>query len=415
MHNNVFMKKVFDKMKNNPKLAFLLLLVIMEFVYWLKVDWYSLSSYFHNDIFDTFMDYFNMLWTVGTDHASLYETKVIYPAFCFLLWDILFSFMPNSVPKLSAFELRGNQYALFPFTILLIVITIFLWELLKRSYGRSNLENIVFALSMIMSGPILITIERGNIIFLAFVFTLVFGLYYNSEKKWLRYLAYIALAMSAAIKIYPALFGVLIISRKRWKEAVIAIILGVFIFVLPFIEFGGLSSIITLFDNILFASPVLADRGTGYNFSFMNLIKIVQVLSGNAVTGQAMMLRLIPICITVFVYLTSIEEWKRMMAIVLFCIWIPEFSYTYTLIFFILPFVFFLKINKKMEVIDSIYMLLFLVIFIPTATVSFPEVEIGAKYPLSGSVMITNAGIVAFSLLLVMEGVISTVKKIKKR
>lgn len=409
---------IYVKMINNPKLFCLLLLLIIELLYLCVggVKWDYFHSYFHCDNHDTFMDYFNMLSETGIMKSAIYETKVIYPAFCFMLLDIVYSFMPESVQAMNSFDLRAYQYALFPFIVLLLGVIILLWELLKRSYGRNNVESTIFALSMIMSGPILFTIERGNMILLAFVFILIFGLYYNSENKWLRYLAYIALAISSAIKIYPALFGVLIISHKRWKETIVAIALGVGFFVLPFVKFGGVSSIVALYNNIVSASPVLANRGTGYNFSFLNIIKIVQTLFGNVDTQPSEVVRLVSFFIPIFIYLFNSEEWKRLYAITLFCIWVPEFSYTYTLVFFILPFIYFLNEDKKVETIDCIYMLLFIIMLVPTATVSFPQPGILVEvYPLSGSVMIGNAGIVTLSLFLILEGVLNILKWFQRK
>ena len=257
------------------------------------------------------------------------------------------------------------------------------------------MESILFACSMMMSGPMIFAIERGNMILIAFAFVFIFALFYQSENKYVRYLSYIALALSAAIKIYPALFGLLIIERKRWKEALMAVVIGAVVFAAPFAEFGGISSVATLFENIMSASPELASKGTGYNFSFANLVKIMGIVSGGVISGQTALIRLFPACVTVFIYLTNQEEWKKMLAIVLFIVWIPEFSYTYTLLFFMLPFVFFLKTLKRAATKDMLYMMLFVIVFLPTATGSLPRLDMaGADYPLSGSVMITNAGIV---------------------
>lgn len=357
-----------------------------------------------------------MLYAAGTDHMSIYETKVIYPAFCFVLWSVMYSAIPEPFRGMSSLELRTYQWTLFGFVLVLLVTVICLWELLKKSYRRNSVENVIFALSMILSGPMLFAIERGNIILLAFAFIFIFGLYYNSANKYLRYLSYIALAVAAAIKIYPALFGMLIISHKRWKESFIAVGFGIIIFVLPFMEFGGLSSIATLFQNIISASPEIANRGCGINCSFANLIKIVQMLGGNIAIRQTMVFKIIPACIAGFIYMTNNEEWKKMFAIVLFCIWVPEFSYTYTLIFFILPFLSFLKNNEKMKVIDGIYMVLFIIIFLPTATAVFPQIDIvGAQYPLSGSILMINGSIIAFSILLMIDGISHIMFLIHKR
>lgn len=172
--------------------------------------------------------------------------------------------------------------------------------------------------------------------------------------------------------------------------------------------------VISLFENIVYASPILANRGMGYNFSFANLMKIVQTFIGMDFDKTGVILKIIPACIVIFIFMTNKDEWKKMFAIVLFCIWIPEFSYTYTLIFLILPLISYLNADagKKIALIDYIYIVLYVIMFLPTATTTFPEMDVpGVPYPLSGSVMIVNGAIVAFSLLLIIDGISALVTK----
>lgn len=419
------MKEKMDRylkfLQTRKALIFVLLLLTGELLYWLVMictNSQYINSYFHNNNADTFMDYFNMLKILETPHHEIYGTKVIYPALCFCLWGIAFDMIPHSYQSMGALELRNYQPAMLGFVLCLLLIVIGLWELLKRNYKGKDVKGGIFALSILFSGPILFAIERGNIILLALFFLLFFDLLYNSENKYLRYLSYIALALSASIKIYPALFGVLIISHKRWKEAVGAVAIGVLVFVMPFLLLCGWGGVVSLFENIMYASPILANRGVGHFVSFANLMKMIQLFGGTAFHFKSsMILKGIPACIAIFIFMANKEEWKKMFAIVLFCIWVPEFSGTYTLIFFILPLICYLNTDtgKKIVIIDYIYTALYIIIFLPTATVVFPEMDIpGAAYPLSGSVMIVNGAIVAFSLLLIVDGISAFIIK-KKR
>lgn len=402
-------------------LIFVVLLLAGECLYWLVTiltNSQFINSYFHNLNMDTFMDYFNMLQVLVNPHYEIYETKVIYPALCFCLWDIAFAMIPYSYRGLSSVELRNYQPALLGFVLCLLITVIAIWVLIKKNYKGYGVQSDLFALSILFSGPILFSIERGNIILLALVFLLLFELFYNSKNKYLRYLSYIALALSASIKIYPALFGVLIISHKRWKEVFGAIAIGVLIFVIPFLYLCGWEGVISMYKNIVYASPILANRGMGYIFSFANLMKIIQTFSGSALIKGSIMLKVIPSCIALFIFLTNKDEWKKMFAIVLLFVWIHEFSSTYTLIFFILPLISYLNVDdgNKISIIDHIYTILYVIMFLPTATATFPEVDVpGALFPLSGSVMIVHGVIVAFSLLLIIDGISALIKKGKNR
>lgn len=235
-------KAFLDNLQTRKDLIFVLLLLTGELVYWLIMictNSQYINSYFHNMDGDTFQDYFNMLIVLRTPHHAIYETKVIYPALCFCLWNILFAMIPYSHQGMSSIDLRNYQPALLGFVLCLLVTVIVLWELLKKNYHGNGVKSCLFALSILFSGPILFAIERGNIILLALLFLMVFALLYNSESKYFRYISYIALALSASIKIYPALFGVLIISHKRWKEAFGAVVIGALIFIIPFLYLCG--------------------------------------------------------------------------------------------------------------------------------------------------------------------------------
>lgn len=399
---------------------FLLLLIAGELIYWLIMictNSQYLHSYFHNNDVDTFMDYFNSLCCLEVPHHAIYETGVIYPAFCYCLWDIAYALIPQSYQVVGSIELRNYQPTLLGFVLFLLLMVVGLWELLKKNYSDNGVRSCLFAFSILFCGPILFAIERGNIILLALFFLLIFQLLYNSENKYFRYLSYIALALSASIKIYPALFGVLVISRKRWKEVFAAIVLGLLAFVIPFICLCGEGGeVISLFQNIRNASPILGNKGMGYNVSFINLLKIVQTFTGIVFTKSDIILKGIPACVAIFIFISNRDEWKKMFAIVLFCIWIPEFSYTYTLVFFVLPLISYLNVDsKKISKMDYIYIILYATIFLPTATVTFPEMDFaGAPYPLSGSVMIVNGAIVAFTLLLIMDGAAAMIIRRRK-
>lgn len=231
-----------DILRTRKELIFVLFLLVGELAYWfimICTNSQDINSYFHSDNVDTFMDYFNMLKILETPRHVIYETKVIYPALCFCLWNVAFAMVPHAYQSMSAFELRNYLPAMLVFVFCLLLTIVGLWELLKKNFRCNGVKNVFFALSILFSGPILFAVERGNIILLALLFLLVFELLYNSENKYLRYLSYFALALSASIKIYPALFGVLIFSHKRWKEAFGAIVIGLLTFILPFVYLCG--------------------------------------------------------------------------------------------------------------------------------------------------------------------------------
>ena len=134
-------------------------------------------------------------------------------------------------------------YYLFQMQIKMVFLT------LKMKKG-SNKEKYLFITLMMFSIPFLFAFERGNIILVSFILLLVFMCFKDSENKVLREIALIGLAASAAIKIYPAIFGLILVKEKRWLDIFRVITYGLILFVLPFLFFGGYSSLILYLKNL---------------------------------------------------------------------------------------------------------------------------------------------------------------------
>ena len=164
-----------------------------------------------NDFTNTSMDYFNMLSNLYT--LKPYSANANYPAMCFLILRVLYHMIPLVPEGNDGFYLRNYMPAQLGYIIYTIVLILGIYELLTAFCKKNEAENKLIAFSIIISGPFIFTLERGNIILVALLFLLLYVLLYNSDNRKYRYLAYIALAISASIKIYPALFGLMIIYK----------------------------------------------------------------------------------------------------------------------------------------------------------------------------------------------------------
>lgn len=83
------------------------------------------------------------------------------------------------------------------------------------------------------------------------IFIALFLMFYNSENKKMRYLAYIFLGIATAIKIYQGLFGLLVLRRdleqRDLKDTLICVAICALIFFLPFLLTDG--TFIDVFQN----------------------------------------------------------------------------------------------------------------------------------------------------------------------
>lgn len=400
------MKESLFKIENRKGFYFALILIYFEILYWiimLCTNGAWICSYFTAGITDTSMDYFNMLSNMQFD--TPYAANSNYPAMCFVIWKIMYGLLPKSISSLNGLSLRNYMPAQLGYILIMLVSVILIWELLCSFKIGEGLENKLLAAGLLLSGPLVFTIERGNIIILAFLFLLLFIRLYDSENKYLRIIAYLSLALSASIKIYPALFGILILERKRYKEAGIAVLLGILIFVLPFFAFDGIQSIKDMLNGIFMSSSaVLSDWGTGYNVSFINFIRILGKLRGVKITEIPVIFNIVSIVYCLLLYFFSNQNWQKLFAASLLCIWIPAFSFTYMLIIFMIPFIFYLKEEKNIHTcLSYIYGILFIVILIPIALPNIDSWDI--IMPLSFPTVVVNLAIVSLSVLILLESV----------
>lgn len=403
---------------SNKVLIFSMMLIFFEVFYWCIMFFNRaelMDCYFITDYADTSMDYFNMLSNLRYDTPYIFHAN--YPAMCFFILDIFFHFIPLNFRGKDGFFYRNYMPAQLVYIIYSLFLIIVLWEILKKCIDGDNFVKYIFSIAIIISGPIIFLLERGNFLFIALVSSLIFVNLYNSDNKKLRYISYVALAFAASIKIYPALLGILIFSKKRYKEAIIAIVLGIILFVLPFFHFDGILSIKQMIDGILYASELQGNAGMGINFSFVNLVRIICAFIGIEATEIPAIVKIFPLFICMIVYLVSSREWERVFSLVLLCVWFPEFNYTYILTYFLLPLISFL--NEKDDgnpLFHKIFLVMFGLIFIPYALPVLEGMDIpDAKYPLAWGTVIVNMAICIIAMGIVCKRIYNLVIEYKTK
>ena len=311
--------------------------------------------------------------------------------------------------------LRDTMEAQLGFILFMLFCIIALYELIKHLVESENSSKIIISIAILFSGSIVFAIERGNIILLSFIFTLLFIRLYDSKSKKIRYLSYFCLAVAAAIKIYPAFFGLLVLNKKRYKEAVDLFIIGLLIFILPFLFFNGSLDFRTMINGILISSSDNVYLGFGYNFSFFNLVRIIIGFSGKFLLDISSIFYIIPVVICFSIYFLSKEIWQKTLAIALFLIWIPAFSYTYTLIFLTIPML--LLLNVAARKVDYFYLILLALTqipyFLPKIKCIDQLSENGFKFQLTWGMLIINLCILLIAII-VMIDVISSILRCRR-
>ena len=325
------------------------------------------DNYFCWDSIDTGMDYFNSVaYTSGGVPYSQYKT--LYPPLANLFFYGLNRLVPKTVVnswgksyeslvrmRLTSRDIRLQQSAMVFFLFFMVITAVlaaYLIEYLLR--GRRQGAARATAISMIFSFGFTWGIERGNIILLAFVLCLFFLAFYRHENRMLREASYLALAVAAGLKLYPAFLGILLLVEKDWKAAGRTILYGACALILPcFFLKDGIQSLF-MFIEILLSKGSQVDlglhhTGTGLKDFAGNIIAIYAKLRGTEDSLYAAVLNGFQ---TVAYVLCAVglvsalrkgwKNWERVLIICLVMTSIQSGAY-YTAVYLLIPLILFFR------------------------------------------------------------------------
>lgn len=231
-----------------------------------------------------------------------------------------------------------------------------------------------FIIFTFISYPVLYTVDRGNIEVLLYVFLFFFFYYYYEQKSTISSILFLSLAIS--MKLYPAVLIILLVSDKKYKEALYTILTSFIIVILSYWFLGYVVYNQTLAETIIGHHDVLKY----FSFTCLNyanglhhnhtLWVLVEILSGFKNLSNLTNIYLI-FAIVIFAYISyyviSIEniKWKKVALLIISMIIFPYTSYDYTLIHLYFPITMF--INSDNNNCDYLYAIFFSILLIPLA------------------------------------------------
>lgn len=358
---------------------------------------------------DVFMDFFNSVVDCSGDAYG--ESGVIYPPLVVLFYKFCSMFF--NIGSMKASEVRETSLGMIIFVCFTIVSYILFAKLIYKYKNGSFANKSLFAFFTLFSFPMIYLIERGNIIVLVLPLLLYFVNEYDSDVKYKRHLAYICLAISVAIKIYPVFFGLLLLKKKKnFKNILLCIFYGAVFFFVPFIFVGGFSQLGVLIHNILYTSSMFGSKGFGFKVSISNTFSLFGHVFNHVrlfETAGTMFL-IITVLAGLFLILFNKwnEDWKIYAVISLIIILVPGFSYIYSVAYMIIPLLFFLN-KKEIKWIDYIYSLLFIAQFIFLVAKTdelFPSFN-SAELNCNIATVVESIALLAMLVLLYLDGAIT--------
>lgn len=358
---------------------------------------------------DVFMDFFNSIVDCSGDAYG--ESGVIYPPLVVLFYKFCSLFF--NVDSMKASEVRETSLGMIIFVCFTIVSYILFAKLIYKYKNGSFADKSLFAFFTLFSFPMIYLIERGNIIVLVLPLLLYYVNEYDSDVKYKRHLAYICLAISVAIKIYPVFFGLLLLKKKKnYKNILLCIFYGAVFFFVPFIFVGGFSQLGVLIHNILYTSSMFGSKGFGFKVSISNTFSLFGHVFNHVrlfeTAGNVFLIITVLAGLFLILFNKWNEDWKIYAVISLIIILVPGFSYIYSVAYMIIPLLFFLN-KKETKWIDYIYSLLFIAQFIFLVAKTdelFPSFN-SAELNCNIATVVESIALLAMLVLLYFDGIIT--------
>lgn len=198
-------------------------------------------------------------------------------------------------------------------------------------------------ISVVFSGAFAFGIFRGTTVYQALTFLLLFLWLYKSPKKWLREIALLCLAIVGVMKLYPLLFGVLLLKDKRFLDSCKV---ALYFFVLAFVPFlmyeNPFGTIQAYLSNLTNFSQGLANKlGDKTNLSVFSLFgSIFDLFKLSELKFSSIVCWLLTIAVFVISIIASLREKNIALTLFVICAGmtlIPTVSYFYVLLFMIIP------------------------------------------------------------------------------
>jgi hypothetical protein len=219
------------------------------------------------------------------------------------------------------------------------------------------------------------------------------------------------------MKAFPAVFLILLLSEKRYRETILAVIFVVLFstFSLTFFKGGFLANLNFVLSGFNYNNALhlcnsnnVVQRGLSL-FTLMKIycIQTNQILSIDMVKFLGLYAK---IALSFFIFLSGYvlfiekELWKKVMILVAAALLLPHVSADYKLIYIFIPMFLFINSDKKSK-FDLFYIIIFGLLLIPKDYYIFPKIISDCGYSdISIAVVLNILLIIVMIALIIIEG-----------
>ena len=362
---------------------------------------------------DYLMDFFNPIAHVY-DSNPYTSTDRIYPAFCYVLYWIISRIIPSSIlNQANGFAIRECREGMFAFVLCTVVTTTAFTAALAKLHKGGKFEKVLLFIVVLFSAPFLHEYDRANIILLALTCLCLFFIWYPSENRFLHELSLLMLCIASCIKIYPAIFGLLLLRDRKWKDILHCLIYGTVLFFVPFLFMGGFRGFSAWIQSLGSgaANTLSVEQGVGYKVNFSNCVATLYAFFHNGAITEKIIQQgntfalVLSVLLLIAVFFQR-KEWKQIALLTGIMIGFPGFSFQYCMTLIIIPLVFFLKLRTR-RIKDMLYAFLFAMMLTPALLPNGKLSFFQGQYPVTLSVLLEEFALLLMMIILIVDTMIT--------
>ena len=356
-----------------------------------------------------FADFWHVNYIVH-ENSPYYGDMASYPPLVLLFALLFVPFADYSKGYETAYTegFRAELSLYLFYLIFAFLFCLLLFRILEKK-GFSLPSQIAIVVASFFTMGMVYNYERGNYILYALLPALFFYGYYDSEKPVLREISYVCLGISAGIKLYPALFALILLRKRQFFPFFRCVAYTVLALLLPFFFLDRGLANINQFVRWLVSFAVW-QANFGYNYSISNFLGILSSVFGGmpleeVVTADYNLIALISLALPLLCGLVLNKPYKVFLAACVGMILFPNPSFYYSATFLTLPLVALLAERKK-DAFDVLYGILFFLVLTP---VYLGEVDAGNS--LYVNQFIESFALIGMELLLIVDAAITLYQK----
>ena len=232
----------------------------------------------------------------------------------------------------------------FILSIITFIIMFYLIYINLRKKEKNEIMLFLISILLLCNSGLLCALVRGNLLLQCLLFLLIFSVtYYRNEKKYI-YISILSLVLAFNIKPYAAVFGVLYLYNKRYKEAIISSILAIISFAIPFCFLNGGFE----YNFIAFFKNLKNFGNSSYMFGISSFICTITnrfPIFSDYEQPIKIITQLFSIFFCVILFLSGFMQntkWKKILIVTLILILLPS-NFGYILSFMMIPTMFFIR------------------------------------------------------------------------